>query len=250
MLLTGAPLARSIRTRAPLFVNGRSQQKRVISGRLTMPMTRYNRIRRMRRSSHASPGATGARLAQPTPWSVHPAVGARRLRWHEDLPANRPDQDIWFERWPEPSSPSLELPQRTATGACSILVCCSTRLITLLVLQLHCGLFAPPAWPVAPARKASLSGIRARVTATKAVTPNLADHHPPAISHSERRDVVNQGAAAVTPPPHVPRPMTPNSTHLMHAGTYPRGWRDRRAGGIAFRGCDDECAQAHRRFGV
>jgi hypothetical protein len=50
------------------------------------------------------------------------------------------------------------------------------------------------------------------VTTTKAVTPNLADHHPPAISHSERRDVVNQGAAAVTPPPHVPRPMTPFQT--------------------------------------
>ena len=91
--------------------------KRVISGRLTMPMTRYNRARKMRRSSHASPAATGARLAQPTPWSVHPAVGARRLRWHEDLPANHPDQDIWFERWPEPSSPSSRLPQRTATGA-------------------------------------------------------------------------------------------------------------------------------------
>ena len=104
-------------TRAPLFVNGRSQQKRVISGRLTMQMTRYNRARKMRRSSHASPAATGTRLAQPTPWSVHPAVGARRLRWHEDLPANRPDQDIWFERWPEPSSPSARLPQRTATGA-------------------------------------------------------------------------------------------------------------------------------------
>jgi hypothetical protein len=162
MLLTCAPLARSIRTRALLFINGRSQQKRVISGRLTMPMTRYNRARKMRRSSHASPAATGAKLAQPTPWSVHPAVGARRLRWHEDLPANRPDQDIWFERWPEPSSPSSRLPQRTATGAYSILVCCSTPLITLLVLQLHCGLFAPPAWPVAPARKASLSGIRVR----------------------------------------------------------------------------------------
>jgi len=71
-------------TRAPLFVNGRSQQKRVISGRLTMQMTRYNRARKMRRSSHASPAATGTRLAQPTPWSVHPAVGARRLRWHDD----------------------------------------------------------------------------------------------------------------------------------------------------------------------
>ena len=46
MLLTGAPLARSIRTRAPLFVNGRSKQKRVISGRLTMPMTTYSGIGR------------------------------------------------------------------------------------------------------------------------------------------------------------------------------------------------------------
>ena len=70
MLLTCAPLARSIRPRTPLFVNGRSQQKRVISGRLTMPMTRDNRARKMRRSSHASPAATGARLAQPTPCSV------------------------------------------------------------------------------------------------------------------------------------------------------------------------------------
>jgi hypothetical protein len=162
MLLTCAPLARSIRTRALLFINGRSQQKRVISGRLTMPMTRYNRARKMRRSSHASPAATGAKLAQPTPWSVHPAVGARRLRWHEDLPANRPDQDPWFERWPERSPSSSRLPQRTATGACSILVCCSTPLDHAALSATSLRPFAPTAWPVAPARKASLSGIRAR----------------------------------------------------------------------------------------
>ena len=33
-------------------------------------------------------------------------------------------------------------------------------------------------------------------------------------------------------------------------GDVPPGRRDRRARGIAFRGCDDECAQAHRRVWV
>jgi hypothetical protein len=39
-------------------------------------------------------------------------------------------------------------------------------------------------------------------------------------------------------------------THLMHGRNVSPSRRDRRAGGIAFRGCDHECAQAHRRFGV
>ena len=58
-----APLARSIRTPAPLFVNGRSQQKRVISGRLTMPMTRYNRARKMTQTLRKGTGRPPSREA-------------------------------------------------------------------------------------------------------------------------------------------------------------------------------------------
>jgi len=38
--------------------------------------------------------------------------------------------------------------------------------------------------------------------------------------------------------------------HLMPPQEHTPGRRARREGGTAFRGCDHECAQAHRRFGV